>query len=52
MDLPRWVARNPHGLGNDRAMVRRGEGLFLGAQASADARCSLTWAGFRPNDGR
>jgi hypothetical protein len=52
MELPRWVARNPHGLGHDRAMVRRGESLFLGVQASADNRCSLTWAGFRPNDGR
>lgn len=54
LDLPRWAARNPHGMGSERAVVRAGESLFFGVQASGanDARCGLTWAGFRPADGR
>jgi hypothetical protein len=50
----RWVAHNPHGLGSQQAQVRAGESLFIGVQAAgaADPRCSLTWAGYRPNDGR
>lgn len=50
----RWVARNPHGLGNQQAIVRAGESLFIGVQAqgAADPRCSMSWAATRPNDGR
>lgn len=54
LELPRWVAVNPHGLGGQRSMVRRGESLFLGVAGPGanDPRCSLTWSGFRPDDGR
>lgn len=53
-EIPRWVARNPHGAADARATVLTGELLVVGVQASAanDARCSLTWTGYRPNQGR
>ncbi len=48
-ETPRWIARNPHGAADARAIVAPSELLVVGVQASAanDPRCSLTWAGVR-----
>jgi hypothetical protein len=53
VEVPRWVARNPHGAADARATVNPREILVVGVQASAanDPRCSLTWAGYRPTTG-
>jgi hypothetical protein len=52
IDAPRWVARNPPGLGGARVFVRDGESLFVGVQTNTggDTHCALSWAGFRPWD--
>jgi hypothetical protein len=49
VEAPRWVARNPHGAADARAIVLPSELLVVGVQASAanDPRCSLTWSGVR-----
>lgn len=49
IEVPRWVARNPRGPTDARAVVRRGETLYVGVQANVvnDPRCTVTWAGTR-----
>jgi hypothetical protein len=59
---PRWALSSPSSaplaLHGARLVVKQGEFLFVGAEAtgsakiSAEPRCSVLWSGFRPYTGR